>query len=351
MAKGPKRPTINDVARLSGVTAATVSRVLNAKKNFSVSQEVRDRIETVAREIGYVPDLAARNLNRGQTRIVGVFASPETHFAEGITEDLLEGVAGVLHPAGYDVFFQMSASERHARAVPFWRFDGAVLLQAPLDEAVSRLTTRHIPFVCVNESANGAIGNVLADDRMGTLKCLDHLRQLGHRKVGYVDGRQTYLPHYSVAVRRDTMREGAAERGMEVVTKEESAPVDMPRFLKKAVAAGATALVTYDHHLAVVALSAAAKLGLSVPRDLSLVCFNDLFPLAILQTPVTAVAVNGRMMGRTGAEQLLARMIEMHGDDEAESGDASADVEPGTVLIAEDLVVRESTAPPGNRAD
>ena len=64
------RPTIADVARICGVTPATVSRVLNAKKKFSTSEAVREKILSTAQKLGYVPDLAARNLNRRSTRII-----------------------------------------------------------------------------------------------------------------------------------------------------------------------------------------------------------------------------------------------------------------------------------------
>src|SRR5688572_23660452 len=82
------RPTITDVAKLCGVTPATVSRVLNGKKKFSTSDAVREKILDTARKLGYVPDIAARNLNRGSTRIIGLFAAPQTHVAEGINESL-----------------------------------------------------------------------------------------------------------------------------------------------------------------------------------------------------------------------------------------------------------------------
>ncbi len=66
------RPTITDVAKLCGVSPATVSRVLNGKQKFSASEAVREKIVATARKLGYVPDLAARNLNRAQTHIVGL---------------------------------------------------------------------------------------------------------------------------------------------------------------------------------------------------------------------------------------------------------------------------------------
>src|SRR5437762_12756428 len=117
------RPTITDLARICGVTPATVSRVLNGKKKFSASEAVREKILATAQKLGYVPDLAARNLNRRSTHIIGLFASPQTHVAEGINESLLEGIAQTLHAGGYDVFFEPSASSSMDAALPFWRFD------------------------------------------------------------------------------------------------------------------------------------------------------------------------------------------------------------------------------------
>src|SRR4051794_38748989 len=175
------RPTLTDVARLCGVTPATVSRVLNGKKKFSTSDAVREKILETARKLGYVPDLAARNLNRGQTRIIGLFSSPQTHVAEGINESLLEGMAEVLHAGGYDVFFELSSSNRAEKALPFWRFDGAILMQSPLAETVTELDRRRVPYVCVNEKVGKPAAFVLADDVMGMNRALEHLHQLGHK--------------------------------------------------------------------------------------------------------------------------------------------------------------------------
>jgi LacI family transcriptional regulator len=197
------RPTITDVAKLCNVTPATVSRVLNGKVKFSASDAVREKILSTARKLGYVPDLAARNLNRQTTNIIGIFAAPQIHVGEGIYELLLEGIAEVTHASEYDVFFDLSANVKHA--VPFWRFDGAILLQSPRPETVRELDRRRVPYVCVNESVGNPVGQVLADDAMGTTRAIDHLYQLGHRRIAYANARATYLTHYSVAERYKTL--------------------------------------------------------------------------------------------------------------------------------------------------
>src|SRR3954469_18537528 len=199
------RPTITDVAKLCGVTPATVSRVLNGKTKFSASQAVRQKIFDTARKLGYVPDLAARNLNRRSTHIIGLFASPKTHLAEGINESLLEGIAEVLHAGGYDVFMELSSTGGVEHPLPFWRFDGAILMQAPKPETVTELNRRRVPYVCVNERVGQPVASVLADDVMGMTRPVDHLVQFGHRRIAYANARAGYFSHYSVTERYETL--------------------------------------------------------------------------------------------------------------------------------------------------
>jgi LacI family transcriptional regulator len=336
----PSRPTITDVAKLCGVTPATVSRVLNGKKKFQASQAVRDKILETARKLGYVPDLAARNLNRRNTRIIGLFSSPQTHVAEGINESLIEGMAEVIHAGGYDVFFELSSANRSERPLPFWRFDGALLLQSPLPETVRELDRRRVPYVCVNEKVGNPVAYVLADDVMGANRALDHLAQLGHKRIAYANVRATYFSHYSVNERYETLLVGARKHGLELVRGHDSPFLAANDFLREAVVQqGATAVITYDHHIAVALVGAAPKLGLKIPDDFSMICFNDVFPVALLPPPLTAVAVSGREMGRIGADMLLNSLVG-HRTPEARE-----------IRVPEDLIVRASTAaPPARRA-
>lgn len=333
-----RRVTITDVAKQCGVTPATVSRVLNGKKKFSASDAVREKIHDTARKLGYVPDLAARNLNRNSTHIVGLFASPMTHVAEGINESLLEGLAEVLHAGGYDVFFELGAVS-HRNALPFWRFDGAILMQSPKPETVQELDRRRVPYVCVNEQVGNPVAAVLADDRMGMRRAVEHLAMLGHTRIAYANARATYFSHYSVTERYETLVGCLREKNFKLVGGHD-VPLTVPtEFLRNAVqVAGATAVITYDHHIAVMLVGAAHALGLRLPDDFSLICFNDVFPVSLLGPPLTAVAVSGREMGRLGADLLLNAL---------QSGGTTPSARE--VRVPEDLIVRGSTAPPPNR--
>lgn len=329
------RPTITDVARLCGVTPATVSRVLNGKKKFSASDAVREKIHATAQKLGYVPDLAARNLNLRNTRIIGIFASPQTHVAEGINESLIEGIAEVLHVGGYDVFFELSSAVAGHRPLPSWRFDGAILMQAPTAETVAELDRRRVPYVCVNERVGSPVASILADDIMGMTRVLDHLAMLQHKRIGYANARATYHSHYSVTDRYETLLQGARTRSMHLVDGHDIPFTSAQEFLQSVVRdEKATAIITYDHHIAVSLVGAAAQIGLRIPHDFSLICFNDVFPVAFLPPALTAVAVSGREMGRMGADLLLNSLV---------SDKPHANRE---IRVPENLVVRASTTPP-----
>ncbi|WP_165072447.1 LacI family DNA-binding transcriptional regulator [Paludisphaera rhizosphaerae] len=328
-----RRPTLSDIARLCGVTASTVSRVLNKKPSFSTSPEVRRKIEETAEQLGYVPDLAARNLSRRTTRVVGLFASPATHVSEGIYEPLIEGVLEALHASDYDVFFDLSASR--GRRLPFWRFDGALLLQCPRPETVEELDRRRVPYVCVNETVGSPVVRVLADDGMGMRRAVEHLAQLGHRRLAYANARSNSLPHYSIAERHETLLACSKELGVDLVGLHDAPFADAKEFIVSTVVdQGATAVITYDHQIAVAIVGAAAGLDLRIPEDFSLLCFNDVFPVVLMPTPLTAVSVPAREMGRVSGRRLLENLA-IRGPNEAKE-----------IRLPEELVVRLSTAPP-----
>jgi LacI family transcriptional regulator len=339
------RPTITDIAELCQVTPATVSRVLNRKKEVSTSAAVREKILATAHRLGYVPDLAARNLNRKQTHIIGIFASPKTHVAEGTYELYLEGIEEVLHASEYDAFFDLSARREHA--VPFWRFDGAILLQSPPAELVAELDRRRVPYVCINERAGTPVAQVLADDVKGARLAVEHLHQLGHRRIAYGNARATYLTHYSVAERYETVVEAARKHRMALAAGHDVPFSSAEEFLRESVVkAGATAVVTYDHRIAVALVGAAYGMDLRIPRDFSLICFNDLFPVSLMPPPLTVITVPGQEMGRLGADLLLNSLGSEGGGG---SGGGGAAKEIKEIRVPEHLVVRESTAAPPGR--
>lgn len=330
------RPKLKDVAAACGVSIGTVSRVLNRDASFSAREEVRQRILEAAEQLGYAPDLAARNLNRGETQIIGVFGDPATHIGEGINDSVFAGIAEAVRGQDYDVFFDVTSKHSTERQLPFWRFDGAILIQSPLPEVVEELDRRHVPYVSVNETVGDPIASVLADDVMGATKIMEHFAELGHRRIAYANAARGYFKHYSVSDRHNTIQAFCREYDMTLVPGHDDDFMSADQFLRRAVIEhGATAVLAYDHRIVVRLLGMASRLGLSVPEDFSLACFNDEFPVAELFPPLTVVAVSGKAMGRTAAAILLDVLRSQNPPDQTY-----------TSRLEERLVVRASTAPP-----
>ncbi len=328
-----RSPTITDVARLCNVTPATVSRVLNGKTNFSTSATVREKILKTVRDLGYVPDLTARNLRSQKTRMIGIFVSTEAAVSGGVNESLIAGISSVLHPAGYDLFLELSSPDKPLKSLPGWRFDGGIVLQSPKLSMIEELDQRRVPYVCVNEQIGSPAATILADDSAGMRLAVEHLQSLGHRKLAYADAPENYARHYSIAQRRETLLQSVAAGELELAHDEPLA--DARRFMQSAVVERkATAVIAYDHRLAVAIHSAAAAMKLIIPADFSLICFNDVFPCAQMHPPLTVVSVSGREMGRIGAEFLLKALK------------ASEAVDHTEIRVPEQLVRRESTAEP-----
>jgi LacI family transcriptional regulator len=191
-----------------------------------------------------------------------------------------------------------------------------------------------VSYVCVNERVGNPAASVLADDAMGMRRALDHLCQFGHRRIAYANARAGYFSHYSVTERYETLLSEASKRGIELAPGHDVPFSSASDFLDFCVKRHkATAIITYDHNIAVYVVGAAYVAGLRIPDDFSLVCFNDVFPVALMPPPLTAVAVSGREMGRIGAELLLNTLL------------VPRPVEQRDIRVPEDLIVRGSTAP------
>ncbi len=332
----PKRPRLADVAKMCGVSAATVSRVLNQDAKFSARPEVRQRILEAAATLGYAPDLTARNLIRGKTQIIGVFGSPEMQVGEGINNDAFAGIADAVRDHDYDVFFELTSHHATDSSLPSWRFDGAILVQAPPATLIDDLDHRRIPYVTINEPVGQPVASILTDDVGGTLLAMNHLADLGHRRIAYANAYPGYFRHYSITERHGTIVSFCQEHGLTLVPGHDADFQDGEAFLKNAVEQHhATAVICYDHRIAISVLGASYRLGIPVPGTMSLLCYNDLFPVDRVYPAITTVAVNAREMGRRAARVLIEIM-----DGQTQPDDVTP------VRLDENLIVRDSTAPP-----
>ena len=335
-----------EVARRCDVSQSTVSRVLNNSTHgrFSVSPEVRAKILGVAAALNYRPNMAARNLTISKTHLVAVLGLSEFWSDHvGPIEEAVGAVAKSLDVAGYEICIQIMSPRHGAFDLPPLRVDG-ILAIAPQSPAVLEpLEQSRIPYVSMDGVVGPRGAQVLPGDADGTQKALQHLFDLGHRRIAYFDNPDTSDMHLSVYIRREAFHKFSNELGIEspklssprLGSGQSWAPIYEP-FLRQAVIQGqATAVLAYSHFGALSLLRKAHDIGLSIPGDFSLVCFNNQPALALAVPSITAVDVPSLAMGQVAAELLLSQM-ESKETDEAQK----------SVLLTETLIARESTAAP-----
>lgn len=342
--------TIMQIAERLQLSHSTVSRVLNNKPNVFVGEETRQRVLKLAREMGYRPNLAARSLRDARSNMVGIFSNPYSGIWSGGAGEICSALAEVLYPHDLHLFFAVVSEDgAEQKAMPVWRFDGAVLLQRPSEVMVEHLLTVDRPFVAINESVPEGI-SILADDSDGVRQAMGHLFELGHRRIAYVGANQWHFQHYSVSERHTAYLAYIAEHQMIPITGRDLVqPLDDTarrsqdvrlEWLRQAVEKeGATAVLAYDHMVLLEVLAAAQKLSLRIPQDLSLVCFNDDLIMDKLNPPITVVAPQNALMGREAGKLLLTRM------NTGEGARPLSGSYPTQIRVPELLVIRESTGP------
>jgi LacI family transcriptional regulator len=342
----PTRPNIRELARLSGVSVGTVSRALNGYTD--VSQATRERIMRIAQELDYTPAAAARTLVTQRSHVVGVFLETgEGHpdVQHPFFHEVLGGLKHFAGEAGYDLL--MFASERpgngygthsYLKRCRHHNVDGAVLMGADEDDPeVRRLVRSEVPTVGVDIEVEGPQTSlVISDNEGGSAAAVRHLHEIGHRRIAHITGMLDKRPGAERlrGFRHELQRLGITPRDEYVVFGDfyvESGYTAMQQLL--ALDEPPTAVFAAADMMALGAIRAANEAGLEVPRDLSVVGFDDIQLAEYLRPGLTTLRQQKTALG-TEAGRALLRLI-----------DGEADVPAANTLPVE-LIVRASTAPP-----
>ena len=337
---GAQRATMKHIADQVGVSIATVSRVLNGRPD--VSPRTRELVLRAVREWGPVPGGArtARGIGGTRTGLVGVTV-PVVHYEYyalilgGITEALYEQeLRVVLCPTRYEHIRERTLVELLVHDAS----DGGLLImptESP-DELVALLHQGY-PFVVIDprEELPTGIPTVSSSNVTGAKEAVDHLIGLGHRRIGAITGPRELA---SMADRFAGYCAALASAGVlpnpELMHR---GNLDVPSGRAAATALldrpdRPTAIFAFNDNVAIGALNAARKRGLLVPRDLSVVGFDDTFQATIVTPTLSSVRQPLAEMGRMGVS-LLIRLLE------GQSVDALR------LELSTTLVVRESTGP------
>ncbi|MCC3765844.1 LacI family transcriptional regulator [Glycomyces sp. TRM65418] len=299
-----RRVTQRDIARLSGVSQATVSVVLNNRLDVGVriAPETRERVLDAIRETGYVADPVARRLADQYNRIIGVFTY-EPVFPSGTRDfyhPFLVGLEERAERLGFDLLLLTSAPVEDGRRRMFAEgsrirlADGCVLLGQEVDrDDLARLVAEGIPFVSVGrrDDAGGPVPYVGADYPTATAALVHRAAGLGHRSLAYIGrgaGPESYM---------DRLRGflGAAEAAGAAARRLPDAGTEA---LDAAVADGVTALFLEEPADVPAVTAWAGRRGLGVPADLSLVALGDPTRPVSIDLDVTGFTIPRREMGR-----------------------------------------------------
>lgn len=339
------RVTINEVAAKARVHASTVSRVLNEETRSMVSSEVADRVLAIAGKLGYLPNPLAAGLRTRRSRTIGVLIPDLTN---PVFPPIVRGITQTLADAGYVVVLADSNNDvRNAQKIVATlrarHVDGLILATAQREDPVVADVIEHgIPLVLVNRSADKTpVATVTTDDDLGIHLALEHLLELGHRRIAFVGGPQSTSTGY---VRYRAFLAAIKERGLEIDRQmivngkafSEASGKESLATIIQTEGVSFTAVVAANDLLALGCFDALEQHGLRCPHDVSVTGFNHM-PFVDRFTPsLTTVHIPHRELGIKSAELLLERI-------------ANPTIQPRTIRLRPHLVVGRSTRALGAR--
>jgi LacI family transcriptional regulator len=327
--------TLADIAREAGTSPSTASRALSGRGY--VSAVVRERLLDAADRLGYVPDASARTLKQRTSRIVGVVVSD---LSNQFYARLALGIEQTLREAGYQMVLlgdNSEGKEEIAGARTFLAMKAAGVILTPVGSEATALLVRHgTPVVEVDRMLADAPGDgVVIDNEGGANAAVLHLLRQGHRRIGLL------------VTETDWTTDAGRLRGYRLAHAETRTPIDESLIVRVPLHApdtrarieallrpdGPTAVVAANNPLADETWHVLRQRRLRLPDDISLVGFDDVPWMEMVEPGITAVAQPAVEMGRRAAHLVLRRA-------------ADPDCEPLVEVLEPSLVVRGSTRPP-----
>lgn len=309
---------MQDVARLAGVSATTVSHVINNTR--PVSAPTRQAVEEAVAATGYVPNAIARSLATASTKSIGLVLPTLHNPALG---ELAVAVETAARANDYTMMLTSTDDDADRELAILHtlrrrRVDGILLASTLLPEQLADYLAAEpgppAPMVLIDRLPNPALDQVGVENHDATAHLVDHLVALGHRRIAIVCG----LPDLSTTTERiDGYKSGLARHGIPVVRSliagaacrepiTESTPREVARLL--ALPAPPTALIGGNGHVTAEILRALRDHGRRVPDDIVVVGFDDVAWADLLPSPLTAIAQPWPEIGRLATQILLARI-------------------------------------------
>ena len=318
--KTTRPATLADVARLAGVVPMTVSRAIN--RSGYVSDVVRARVLKAVDELGYRPNMLARQLKGQRLNAIGVLL-PD--IANPFADELLNGIKEVLDAGGYTAFITTSGGsvEHESEALQSFvdhRIDGLVVATPGSilgDQALAQIAAQHVPIVTVGRPVEiEGVDCVSVDHRRAAFEAVSHLVACGHKLIGYIG---TAAPENPEPLRFQGYKDALAAAGISFCATYAVREVDVPAFATEEdgylgmlelakLPKPPTAVFARNDFAAIGALRAAHTLGLDVPRQMAIAGFDNIRMSAYTTPPLTTIEQPTAEQGRKAAQFLLDRI-------------------------------------------
>lgn len=329
--------SIKDIGKLAGVSHSTVSRAL--RNSPLIAPATAERIRKIASEAGYSASAVARSLVTRKTHAIGAVV---TSIADPFNGEVVAGIEETANREGYSVILASSQTdpEREMAVVRSFqerRLDGILVASSRVGALYMPLLSElKIPVVLINNQHPSRFAHSVAiDNTDGAYRATHHLIELGHREIAYVGDRSgLHSDTERFAGYKNALSEAGVALRPELAVHGDGKPEGAAEAIAPLLARRKrpSAIFCYNDMSALGVMKEAAKHDLSVPADLSVVGFDDIFFAELMNPPLTTVRQPMREIGRRAMELLFALL----GGEEAKR----------TIAIKGELVVRGSTAVP-----
>lgn len=304
---------IQEVARRARVSTATVSRTINNPS--LVDPTTAKRVWKAIEELRYYPNSQARSLVSGRSRILGLIVSDITN---PFFPELIKGFEDVAIQHEYEILISSTNYDSARMALCVRRMmerkvEGVAIMTSEMDkQLVDQLTHRNVPMVFLDVGPAGdLISNIVVDYAMGINEAVSHLLSLGHRRIGFIGGPPGLK---SARIRRSAFLRSLSHHGIDRDARLVEAAdhtVDggltaMTRMLESG--SGVTAALASNDLTAIGMLRAVRRAGLLVPRDISIVGFDDIRLAEFTEPPLTTVRLSRKELGERAFHALLSNL-------------------------------------------
>jgi LacI family transcriptional regulator len=328
--------TLDDIARMSGVSRSTVSRVLNDDPH--VNRQTREKVQQILESIHFQPNLAARGLAAGHARVLGLVipVGVIAIFSDPYFPLLIHGVATACNALDYSVMLWLAEPEFERRTISQIIYngivDGVIVSSMQLnDPLIDNLWESGRPFITIGRNPNLEKTNYVdVDNRAGAYQAVSHILRSGRRRVATITGpRNTIGSQERHLGYLDAMHDRGVQVYEDLIAEGEFSDTTGYLSMKKLLQHRPDAVFVASDAMAIAAMRAIEEAGLQIPEDIAVVGFDDIPSAATCKPPLTTVRQPIQRTGAVAAEALID-LIE------------HPDPLPRRIVLPTELVIRSS---------